>query len=106
MLDCWKKNRNERPSFAEITAVVDRLIRSPETMENDVDISATLSEWLESVKMQDYLPFFTTAGYHYPTQLIALDDEALRRIGIPLVGHRNKILKNVGLLRGNNNQEE
>ena len=35
MMECWNAVRRDRPSFAEITSVIDKWIRSPETM-NDV----------------------------------------------------------------------
>jgi hypothetical protein len=36
MLQCWKAEKNERPSFARITIVIDKWIRSPETMNNEI----------------------------------------------------------------------
>uniref|UniRef100_F6ZVC5 receptor protein-tyrosine kinase n=1 Tax=Ciona intestinalis TaxID=7719 RepID=F6ZVC5_CIOIN len=32
MLDCWKKDRNERPKFSQVVATLDRMIREPEQL--------------------------------------------------------------------------
>uniref|UniRef100_A0A3B5LSJ5 receptor protein-tyrosine kinase n=1 Tax=Xiphophorus couchianus TaxID=32473 RepID=A0A3B5LSJ5_9TELE len=32
MLDCWQKDRNERPRFCQIVTVLDKLIRNPENL--------------------------------------------------------------------------
>lgn len=32
MLDCWEKNRSDRPKFVEIVSTLDRLIRNPTSM--------------------------------------------------------------------------
>ena len=39
MLQCWKGERSERPTFAKITMVIDKWMRSPETMEDEIDCS-------------------------------------------------------------------
>lgn len=32
MLDCWQKERTHRPTFANLTQTLDKLIRSPDTL--------------------------------------------------------------------------
>ncbi|XP_051528536.1 ephrin type-A receptor 8-like isoform X4 [Myxocyprinus asiaticus] len=34
MLDCWQKDRNERPKFCQIVMVLDKLIRKPENLKS------------------------------------------------------------------------
>ncbi|XP_060897407.1 ephrin type-A receptor 8 isoform X8 [Labrus mixtus] len=34
MLDCWQKERNERPRFCQIVTVLDKLIRNPENLKS------------------------------------------------------------------------
>jgi hypothetical protein len=29
MLDCWQKDRNNRPKFEQIVSILDKLIRNP-----------------------------------------------------------------------------
>lgn len=45
MLDCWQKDRNERPRFCQIVAVLDKLIRSPENLK----LMDTLCRWAGSI---------------------------------------------------------
>ena len=103
MLQCWKKTRSERPSFGDIISAIDEWIRSPETLQDDVDFSEGLSEWLQSIKMGNYVSHFLAAGYLNPSQLSGLKDEDLREMGIKLIGHRNKILKGIRALENEKN---
>lgn len=64
-------------------------------MQNDVDFSSVIGEWLQSIKMGNYVSHFIAAGYENPSQLSGLKDEDLRGLGITLIGHRNKILKGI-----------
>lgn len=32
MLDCWQKERSERPRFSQIVGVLDKLIRNPDSL--------------------------------------------------------------------------
>lgn len=32
MLDCWEKNRSDRPKFGQIVNTLDRLIRNPSSL--------------------------------------------------------------------------
>ena len=69
-------------------------------MEGNVDLSAALREWLESIKMGEYLSNFTTAGYQRPCEMLGIKEDELKEMGITLVGHRNKILKGIKNLLG------
>lgn len=44
MLDCWQKDRNERPRFCQIVTVLDKLIRNPENLKS----MDTLCRWAGS----------------------------------------------------------
>ncbi|XP_028394326.1 ephrin type-B receptor 2-like [Dendronephthya gigantea] len=100
MLQCWKAERIERPNFTELNVVLDGWIQLPKTMEGEVDLSAALREWLESIKMGEYASSFISAGYHRPCELYEIKEDALKEMGISLVGHRNKILKGIRNLQG------
>ncbi|CAB4014881.1 ephrin type-A receptor 5 isoform X5, partial [Paramuricea clavata] len=93
MLQCWKAERGGRPSFAQITIVIDRWIRSPETMDDEANFFITISDWLTSIKMGSYKTMFIEAGYTKQSEIIDLTDADLKTIGITLIGHRNKIMK-------------
>lgn len=100
MMQCWKAERTERPNFTELNVVLDGWIQSPKTMEGDVDLSAALREWLESIKMGEYADSFISAGYQRPCELYEIKEDDLKEMGISLVGHRNKILKGIRNLQG------
>jgi hypothetical protein len=100
MMECWKQERVVRPNFTEINAVIDGWIQAPKTMEGDVDLCATLREWLQSIKMEEYVKHFTAAGYQRPCELHGIKEDDLKEMGINLVGHRNKILKGIRNLQG------
>lgn len=43
MLDCWQKDRNERPRFCQIVTVLDKLIRNPDNLKS----MDTLCRWVQ-----------------------------------------------------------
>ena len=55
----------------------------------------TIEEWLDSVKMGQYAKNFTVEGFSTPRQIFDITDQRLQDLGIQLLGHRNKILKNL-----------
>eukprot|EP00795_Rhopilema_esculentum_P006985 gene6985-12606_t len=60
----------------------------------------TLKEWLDSIGMSRYIENFTKKGLVTPRQILELTDPDLKDIGIEAVGHRNKIMKNINLTKG------
>lgn len=40
MLDCWQKDRNTRPRFAEIVNTLDKMIRNPASLKTVATITA------------------------------------------------------------------
>ena len=97
MLSCWKTKRNERPKFEYITQVMNGWIRSPETLDEDPK-DTVMGDWLASIKMGDYTTMFLNAGYVSPCQLTEIGNDDLLKIGVKLIGHRNKILKAIKAL--------
>uniref|UniRef100_A0A3Q4I1Z6 receptor protein-tyrosine kinase n=1 Tax=Neolamprologus brichardi TaxID=32507 RepID=A0A3Q4I1Z6_NEOBR len=70
MLDCWEKGRSDRPKFAQIVTILDKLIRNPASLrEQNTDPSTpefsvnTVDEWLDAIKMGHYKENFSSAGY-------------------------------------------
>jgi hypothetical protein len=61
MLQCWKADRGERPSFAQICVVIDRWIRSPETMDDEADFFITIGKYY----IIDYPLGESTCIYHF-----------------------------------------
>ncbi|MGH0158641.1 UNVERIFIED_CONTAM: hypothetical protein FKN15_062440 [Acipenser sinensis] len=81
MLDCWQKERGERPKFDQIVGILDKMIRNPNTLktplghcsrpisplldQNTPDFTTfrSVGDWLEAIKMERYKDNFTAAGY-------------------------------------------
>ena len=55
----------------------------------------TLQDWLDSIKMGQYVAIFQDAGYTELHEVSRLEKDDLYRIGITLIGHRNKIIKSI-----------
>jgi ephrin-B len=94
MLSCWKAIQSERPKFEYIAQLLNGWIRSPETMSED-GRDSIIGEWLHSIKMGSYTSLFLSAGYENPYQLVGIQNGDLLKIGVRLIGHRNKILKTI-----------
>ncbi|XP_013914095.1 PREDICTED: ephrin type-B receptor 1 isoform X4 [Thamnophis sirtalis] len=81
MLDCWQKDRNTRPRFAEIVNTLDKMIRNPASLKTVATITAvpsqplldrsipdftaftSVEDWLSAIKMNQYRDSFLTAGF-------------------------------------------
>uniref|UniRef100_A0A8C6NXD3 Ephrin type-A receptor 7 n=1 Tax=Nothobranchius furzeri TaxID=105023 RepID=A0A8C6NXD3_NOTFU len=117
MLDCWQKDRAERPKFDQIVGVLDKMIRNPNTLKTPVgtctrpisplldqstpDFAAfrSVGEWLEAVKMERYRDNFTAAGYSSLESVARMSIEDVMSLGITLVGHQKKIMSSIQTMR-------
>uniref|UniRef100_A0A8C7XVN6 receptor protein-tyrosine kinase n=1 Tax=Oryzias sinensis TaxID=183150 RepID=A0A8C7XVN6_9TELE len=109
MLQCWQQDRAIRPRFADIVNILDKLLRSPESLKTIADFDPRVSirlpstsggdgtmfrsvtEWLESIKMSQYKESFARAGITTMEQVLALRHEDIRNIGVRLPGHMKRI---------------
>ncbi|XP_056260035.1 ephrin type-A receptor 2a [Seriola aureovittata] len=109
MLQCWQQDRSKRPRFSDIVNILDKLLRSPESLKTIADFDPRVSirlpstsgcdgtmfrsvpEWLESIKMSQYNESFTRAGITTMEQVLALRHEDIRNIGVRLPGHMKRI---------------
>uniref|UniRef100_A0A8B9LTF6 receptor protein-tyrosine kinase n=1 Tax=Astyanax mexicanus TaxID=7994 RepID=A0A8B9LTF6_ASTMX len=80
MLQCWLQDRSKRPRFQDIVSLLDKLLKSPDSLKAIADFDPrvsirlpstsgsdgspfrTVSEWLESIKMSQYSENFSMAG--------------------------------------------
>uniref|UniRef100_A0A672GQN6 Ephrin type-A receptor 8 n=1 Tax=Salarias fasciatus TaxID=181472 RepID=A0A672GQN6_SALFA len=117
MLDCWQKDRNERPRFCQIVTILDKLIRNPENLKSmdtlcrgppesavrgfDRDCSScnSVDEWLDTIKMGRYKDHFAAGGYHTLGHVISMNQGDIQRLGVTLMGHQKKIMTSVQLMR-------
>uniref|UniRef100_A0A8C9IYR3 Ephrin type-A receptor 2 n=1 Tax=Panthera tigris altaica TaxID=74533 RepID=A0A8C9IYR3_PANTA len=104
MMQCWQQERARRPKFADIVSILDKLIRAPDSLKTLADFDPrvsirlpstsgsegvpfrTVSEWLESIKMQQYTEHFLAAGYTAIEKVVDI-----KRIGVRLPGHQKRI---------------
>ncbi|XP_076868331.1 ephrin type-A receptor 3 [Brachyhypopomus gauderio] len=111
MLDCWEKNRGERPKFNQIVSALDRLIRNPSSLKQlangtvwedtttpESDVS-TVEDWLDSIKMGQYKDHFSNAGYVTLNAVLYVSISDLGKMGIALAGHQKKILSSIQSLQ-------
>ena len=56
--------------------------------------------------MKDYEEMFLEAGYKSESDLVKITHADLITMGVTLIGHRNKILKNIRLLKSNNTTQK
>uniref|UniRef100_A0A673IAA0 receptor protein-tyrosine kinase n=1 Tax=Sinocyclocheilus rhinocerous TaxID=307959 RepID=A0A673IAA0_9TELE len=117
MLDCWQKDRADRPKFDQIVGILDKMIRNPNTLktpmgtctrpisplldQNTPDFTSfrLVSEWLEAIKMERYVDNFTAAGYSSLESVARMTIEDVMSLGISLVGHQKKIMSSIQTMR-------
>ncbi|KAF3824104.1 hypothetical protein GH733_008389, partial [Mirounga leonina] len=117
MLDCWQKERSDRPKFGQIVNMLDKLIRNPNSLKrtgtessrpntalldpSSPEFSAVVSvgDWLQAIKMDRYKDNFTAAGYTTLEAVVHMNQDDLARIGITAVTQQNKILSSVQAMR-------
>uniref|UniRef100_A0AAQ4RRC1 receptor protein-tyrosine kinase n=1 Tax=Gasterosteus aculeatus aculeatus TaxID=481459 RepID=A0AAQ4RRC1_GASAC len=115
MLDCWQRERADRPKFGQIVNMLDKLIRNPNTLKRtggDATVRpnttllepgspeaasavGTVEDWLQAIGMERYSDNFTGAGYTTPEAVVHMTQEDMARIGITMAAHQNKILTGV-----------
>ncbi|KAM4537508.1 ephrin type-B receptor 4b-like isoform 1-T2 [Odontesthes bonariensis] len=118
MLDCWQKDRANRPRFCDVVAALDRLIRNPASLKvthpeapsashplldqrvpPPLSACGSVSEWLRAIKMERYEPSFLQAGFTSLDIVSQINTEDLLRVGVTLAGHQKKILSSIQTLR-------
>ncbi|CAL8345690.1 unnamed protein product [Merluccius merluccius] len=121
MLDCWERDRAERPTFCQILNMLDKLIRNPGTLRRtggdrpmatvlepgsgpEVCVSVlsealapewSVCEWLQAIGMERYRDTLAAAGYSSFPSLLALTHQEMDRIGIITPSHQDIILASV-----------
>uniref|UniRef100_A0A3Q3J1R7 receptor protein-tyrosine kinase n=1 Tax=Monopterus albus TaxID=43700 RepID=A0A3Q3J1R7_MONAL len=109
MLQCWLQDRSKRPRFGDIVSLLDKLLRSPDSLKTIADFDPrvsirlpstsgsdgspfrSVSEWLESIKMSQYSENFTRAGIVTMDQVLQMKNEDIKNIGVRLPGHLKRI---------------
>ena len=54
-----------------------------------------MEDWLQSVKMERYIPIFQQSGITSVNQLVHLQEPDLREMGITLAGHLHRLTQGI-----------
>ncbi|XP_055253619.1 ephrin type-A receptor 8 [Moschus berezovskii] len=122
MLDCWHKDRAQRPRFSQIVSVLDSLVHSPESLRATATVhrcpppafarscfdlrggaggsgGLTVGDWLDSIRMGRYRDHFAAGGYSSLGMVLRMNAQDVRALGITLMGHQKKILGSIQTMR-------
>uniref|UniRef100_A0A3Q1IPQ2 receptor protein-tyrosine kinase n=1 Tax=Anabas testudineus TaxID=64144 RepID=A0A3Q1IPQ2_ANATE len=111
MLDCWERERAERPTFSQILNMLDKLIRNPGTLRRTggdrytptptmLDPGVCVPEWsvcvwLQSIGLERYRDTLAAAGYTSLENLLALTHQEMDRLGIITPSHQDILIASV-----------
>ncbi|KAI1231257.1 Ephrin type-A receptor 10, partial [Lamprotornis superbus] len=120
MLNCWQKDRSQRPKFSQIHNALSKLVQSleppkcpsstcPRSHGTSIPLSkrtfsafpsfSSVGEWLEAIEMGRYKDNFTAAGYCYLESVARMTAQDILSLGITLAEHQKIILSGIQSLR-------
>ncbi|KYO35608.1 hypothetical protein Y1Q_0013818 [Alligator mississippiensis] len=120
MLDCWQKDRNQRPRFSQVHSILSKMVQSPEppkcntstcTRTHSTSIPLTertfsafpsfssVGEWLEAIEMGRYKDNFAAAGYCYLESVARMTVQDVLSLGITALEHQKTLLSGIQTLR-------
>ncbi|XP_052004105.1 ephrin type-A receptor 3-like isoform X3 [Xyrauchen texanus] len=115
MLDCWQKDRNNRPKFEHIVSILDKLIRNPSSLKitastaprpvnllldrNSTDITSfhSMGDWLESARTLPCKEVFSGVSYSSCDTLAKTSAEDFKKVGVMIVGPQKNIVSSLTL---------
>ncbi|XP_068765138.1 ephrin type-A receptor 3 isoform X5 [Struthio camelus] len=116
MLDCWQKDRNNRPKFEQIVSILDKLIRNPSSLkiitnaaarpsnllldQSNADISAfrTTGDWLNGFRTGQCKDIFTGVEYSSCDTIAKFSTDDMKKVGVTVVGPQKKIISSIKTL--------
>uniref|UniRef100_A0A8C3KER2 Ephrin type-A receptor 3 n=1 Tax=Calidris pygmaea TaxID=425635 RepID=A0A8C3KER2_9CHAR len=116
MLDCWQKDRNNRPKFEQIVSILDKLIRNPSSLkiitnaaarpsnllldQSNIDISAfrTAGDWLNGFRTGQCKDIFTGVEYSSCDTIAKISTDDMKKVGVTVVGPQKKIVSSIKAL--------
>ncbi|CAB1347214.1 unnamed protein product, partial [Coregonus sp. 'balchen'] len=117
MLDCWQKERNNRPKFEQIVSILDKLIRNPGSLKITANTSSrpvnllmdrsssevvpsldTMGDWLDSVRTLPCKEAFSGVSYSSCDTLPKTSAEDLKKVGVTIVGPQKNIVSSIKAL--------
>ncbi|XP_043073015.1 ephrin type-A receptor 4a-like [Puntigrus tetrazona] len=127
MLECWMRERADRPKFSQIVNMLDKLIRNPATLkrtagdasrphpstlhhapsEGSAPSLGSVDEWLKIIGLEQYRENFSTAGFCSLESVLPMSHEDLAKMGVSCSAHQRKILSSVQeLLSGMHHRQD
>ncbi|XP_062479980.1 ephrin type-A receptor 3 isoform X3 [Pezoporus occidentalis] len=116
MLDCWQKDRNNRPKFEQIVSILDKLIRNPSSLkiitnaaarpsnllldQSNIDISAfrTTGDWLNGFRTGQCKDIFTGVEYSSCDTIAKISTDDMKKVGVTVVGPQKKVVSSIKAL--------
>ncbi|XP_064832607.1 ephrin type-A receptor 3-like isoform X1 [Oncorhynchus masou masou] len=117
MLDCWQKERNNRPKFEQIVSILDKLIRNPGSLKITANTSSrpanllldrsssevvpsldTMGDWLDNVRTLPCKEAFSGVSYSSCDTLPKTSAEDLKKVGVTIVGPQKNIVSSIKAL--------
>ncbi|KAB0355307.1 hypothetical protein FD755_021815 [Muntiacus reevesi] len=116
MLDCWQKDRNNRPKFEQIVSILDKLIRNPGSLkiitnaaarpsnllldQSNIDITTfrTTGDWLNGVRTAQCKEIFTGVEYSSCDTIAKISADDMKKVGVTVVGPQKKIISSIKVL--------
>ncbi|XP_066063840.1 ephrin type-A receptor 3 [Chamaea fasciata] len=116
MLDCWQKDRNNRPKFEQIVSILDKLIRNPSSLkiitnaaarpsnllldQSNIDVSAfrTTGDWLNGFRTGQCKDIFTGVEYSSCDTIAKISTDDMKKVGVTVVGPQKKIVSSIKAL--------
>uniref|UniRef100_A0A665W144 receptor protein-tyrosine kinase n=1 Tax=Echeneis naucrates TaxID=173247 RepID=A0A665W144_ECHNA len=101
MLDCWERERAERPTFSQILNMLDKLIRNPGTLPFILlpflmyIYAWSVCQWLQSIGLERYRDTLAAAGYTSLDSLLTLTHQEMDRLGIITPTHQDILIASV-----------
>uniref|UniRef100_A0AC11EG68 EPH receptor A3 n=1 Tax=Ovis aries TaxID=9940 RepID=A0AC11EG68_SHEEP len=116
MLDCWQKDRNNRPKFEQIVSILDKLIRNPGSLkiitsaaarpsnllldQSNIDITTfrTTGDWLNGVRTAQCKEIFTGVEYSSCDTIAKISADDMKKVGVTVVGPQKKVISSIKVL--------
>uniref|UniRef100_A0A669BW20 Ephrin type-A receptor 3 n=1 Tax=Oreochromis niloticus TaxID=8128 RepID=A0A669BW20_ORENI len=120
MLDCWQKERNNRPKFEQIVSILDKLIRNPGSLKitanttsrpanllldrssSEVPSVGTMGDWMDGMRTLPCKEAFSGVSYSSCDTLAKTSTEDLKKVGVTIVGPQKKIVSSLKALDSHN----
>uniref|UniRef100_A0A8C5E546 receptor protein-tyrosine kinase n=1 Tax=Gouania willdenowi TaxID=441366 RepID=A0A8C5E546_GOUWI len=109
MLDCWQKERNNRPKFEQIVSILDKLIRNPGSLKITANTTSRpanlllersssevpMGDWMDGMRTLPCKEAFSGVSYSSCDTLAKTSTEDLKKVGVTIVGPPKKIVSSL-----------